>query len=129
MRLAERDHETERGNRHERCRLFDLHRYGSHVRVDPMNPDRPKWKTGTDPDEPELRSAVFGSTAYCGRYDVKQVEGYVDHHVEISVTPNSVGINRRRYFTFKGDRLMLRVAPPLPQGVVEWTVVWERVRK
>jgi len=94
-----------------------------------MNPDRASWKPGRDPDEEELRSAIRGSTAYCGQYDINQAGGYVDHHVEVSVAPNGVGTNRRRYFTFDGDKLVLQVAPPLPEGVVSWTVVWERVRK
>jgi hypothetical protein len=94
-----------------------------------INPDRPKWKSGSDPDEQELRSANGGCTAYCGQYDVNHVENYVTHHVEINKTPNSVGTDRRRYFTFTGDRMVLRVPPPLPAGVVDWTLVWERVRK
>lgn len=53
------------------------------------------------------------------------------HDVEISTFPNSVGAIRKRWFTFEGpDRLSLRVdTPELTSGVVEGTLVWERVKK
>lgn len=91
------------------------------------NPDRPKWKSQTAPVEAELRTAFAGLVAYCGIYEVHEAEGYVVHHIEVDKVPNLAGTDRKRYFTLSGSRLVLRPAPPLPAGVKEWTVEWERV--
>jgi len=32
-----------------------------------------------------------------------------------------------RFVSFTGNRLTLRAASPLPAGVQEWNIVWERV--
>ena len=93
------------------------------------NPDRPKWKSETAPAEAELRSAFGGLVAYCGTYEVNEAEGYVVHHIEMDRVPNLAGTDRKRYFTLSGGRLVLRPAPPLPAGVKEWIVEWERVEK
>lgn len=91
------------------------------------NPDRPKWKSEIAPVEAELRAAFDGLVAYCGTYEVHETEGYVVHHIEMDRVPNLAGTDRKRYFTLSGSRLVLRPAPPLPAGVKEWTVEWERV--
>ena len=38
-----------------------------------------------------------------------------------------IGANRKRLCCFSGNRLVLSAASPLPAGVKEWTIVWERV--
>lgn len=91
------------------------------------NPDRPKWTSETAPVEAEVRAAFDGLVAYCGTYEVSEAEGYVVHHIEMDRVPNLSGTARKRYFTLSGNRLVLRPAPPLPVGVQEWTVEWERV--
>jgi hypothetical protein len=93
------------------------------------NPDRPKWKSETAPVEAELRSAFEGLVAYCGTYEVNEAEGYVVHHIELDRVPNLAGTDRKRHFTLSGRRLVLRPAPPLPAGVKEWIVEWERVEQ
>ena len=52
-------------------------------------------------------------------------------HYEINQTPNAVGGETKRWFTFQGrDRMSLRVDPSeLNPPVVETTFVWERVVK
>ena len=91
------------------------------------NPDRPKWKSAAAPADAEVRAAFDGLLASCGTYDVNDAEGYVAHHIELDRVPNLSGTDRKRYFTLDGTRLVLRPAPPLPAGVMEWTVEWERV--
>ena len=91
------------------------------------NPDRPRWKSVAAPAEAELRAAFDGLVAYCGTYEVNEAEGYVVHHIELDRVPNLAGTDRKRYYTLSGSRLVLRPAPPLPAGVKEWTVEWERV--
>jgi hypothetical protein len=91
------------------------------------NPDRPRWTSA--PTDAQVRAAFDGMVAYCGAYDVNAAEGYVVHHIEVDREPNLAGSERKRYFSLSGNRLVLRPAPPLPPGVREWTVVWERVQK
>jgi hypothetical protein len=91
------------------------------------NPDRPRWTSA--PTDEQVRAAFDGMVAYCGAYEVNAAEGYMVHHVEVDREPNLVGSKRKRYFSLSGNRLVLRPAPPLPPGVREWTVVWERVQE
>jgi hypothetical protein len=91
------------------------------------NPDRPKWKSEAAPTDAEVRVAFEGLVAYCGTYDVNESERSVTHHIEMDRVPNLAGTDRKRYVALVGKRLVLRPAPPLPQGVEEWTVEFERV--
>lgn len=92
------------------------------------NPDRPKWASPNAPTEAELRNALNGFVAYCGTFEVNEKEGYVVHHIEFDKSPNIAGTDRKRLFTIKGKRLVLRPSP-LPAGIKDWTVEWERVEK
>ncbi len=92
------------------------------------NPDRPRWKSETAPLEAEVRAAFGGLVAYCGSYEVNEAQGYVVHHIEMDIVPNLTGTDRKRYVALVGGRLVLRPTP-LPAGVQEWTVEWERVTK
>jgi hypothetical protein len=98
-----------------------------------MNPNRPKWKSATAPTESEALSGMgnAGFSAYCATVEVHAKEGFVLHHVELDKVPNSVGLIRKRWFTFQGpNRLSLRIdTPELTPPVVESTLVWERVEK
>jgi hypothetical protein len=93
------------------------------------DPDRPTWVSETAPSDAEVRRAFDGLVAYCGTYEVNDTQAYVVHHIEMDRVPNLAGKDRKRYFVFSGNRLVLRPAPPLPAGVQEWTVEWERVTK
>lgn len=92
-----------------------------------MDPSRPQWKNQAAPTEAELRSAVGGLMAYAGPYEVNAAEQYVIHHVEVDKIPNRVGAPQKRFFTFSGNQLILRPAPPHPEGVVDYWITWERV--
>jgi len=94
-----------------------------------MDPSRPKWKNEAAPTEAELRSAMNGLMAYCGTYEVNVGEGTVIHQIEADRIPNRVGTHHKRFFTFSGNRLILRPAPPLPEGVVDYAITWERVSR
>ena len=63
----------------------------------------------------------------CDRYEVNEERGFVVHHVEINFVPNSVGTDLKRHISMKGNRLQLRPEEPLPKGVLEYTLNWERV--
>jgi len=93
-----------------------------------MDPDRPKWEG--NPTQEQKAEAFDGLGAYCAVVEVNVEEGYVIHHVELEKSPNAVGIQRKRWFTFDGkDRLLLRVEPSenVPP-LVENKLVWERVK-
>ena len=92
------------------------------------DPDRSKWVSEATPSDAEVRVAFDGLVAYCGTFDVNEAQGYVVHHIEMDGVPNLAGTDRKRYFVLSGNRLMLRPVP-LPAGVQEWTVEWERVTK
>jgi hypothetical protein len=91
------------------------------------NSERPRWSSPQAPTDAEARNALDGLTAYAGTFQVNQAERSVVHHIEIDRVPNSVGAERKRFCSITGNRLTLRAAPPLPAGVQEWTIVWERV--
>ena len=97
-----------------------------------MNPNRPKWKSATEPTPDEMFSAMRYSNfgAYCGTVEIHAKEGYVLHHVEIEESPNLVGMTRKRWFTFEGpNRLSLKIdSSQLPLHVAEDTLIWERVQ-
>jgi hypothetical protein len=73
--------------------------------------DRPNLSTtdmmgGT---ETERASAFSSYIAYCGEYEI---EGdVVIHRVAMSMFPNWVGGDQRRFFELSGDELLLRTPP------------------
>ncbi len=97
-----------------------------HMCVVIANPDRPAWTAPGSPTDAEVRSAFQGLVAYCGTYETNEQERYVVHHVAADREPHVMGTDRKRLATITGNRLVLRPTP-LPTGVVEWTVEWERV--
>jgi Lipocalin-like domain len=98
-----------------------------HMCVVTMDPSRPQWKNEAAPTESELRSAMSGLMAYAGTYEVNATEQYVIHHVELDKIPNRIGARRKRFFAFSGTHLVLRPEPPMPEGVVDYWLTWERI--
>jgi len=96
-----------------------------------MNPDRPRWKSAAAPTPEEALSGIKGIYGYCATVEIHAKEGFVVHHDEIDASPNNVGRDRKRWFTFEGpNRVALRIDPPgLTAPVVESTLIWERVVK
>jgi hypothetical protein len=84
------------------------------------NSQRTRWAVGAQPSAAEASAIPQNLVAYCGAYSVDEAGGFVVHHVEIDLSPNRTGTDRKRYFTIAGDRLVLRV-----QAL---TITWERVR-
>ena len=92
------------------------------------NAARARWALGDRPTQIEAMAIPENMVAYCGTYTVDEAGGFVLHHIEIDLSPNRTGTDRKRFFTISGDRLVLRPAPPLPEGVQDWIVTWQRVR-
>lgn len=102
-----------------------------HMCVEIMRGDRPKFSSndigGGTPEE--KKSAYEGYIAYCGTYKVNEEEGTVTHHVELSLFPNWIGTDQKRFFELSGDRLTLRTPPLLVAGdQVISRLVWERLK-
>src|SRR5690348_7964222 len=93
------------------------------------NAERSRWASVQAPTEAELRNAFDGLVAYGGTFEVNEAERYVVHHIEMDRVPNLIGTDRKRFCSLSGNRLVLTAAPPLPTGVKEWTIIWERVGK
>jgi len=108
--------------------FFDSH--GDHMCFLSMNPDRPKWKSER-PTAEEGLSAIRGFGAYCATIEIHAKEGFMVRHYDINQTPNAVGTETKRWFTFQGpDRMSLRVDPAeLNPPAVETMFIWERVGK
>ena len=92
------------------------------------NSQRPRWAVADQPSAADASAIPENLVAYCGAYSVDEAGGFVVHHVEIDLSPNRAGTDRKRFFTITGDRLVLSAAPPLPEGVQALTITWERVR-
>jgi len=100
-----------------------------HVCVVVGNPARSSWASVQEPTESDLRNAFAGLVAYAGTFEVNEAEQFVLHHIEVDKVPNLTGTDRKRYCSVSGNRLVLRAAPPLPAGVKDWKIVWERMGK
>jgi hypothetical protein len=92
------------------------------------DPTRAKWKSEDSPSADELQAMFDHFVAYCGRYEVNEREGYVVHDVDLDMVPNNVGGKLKRFYSLKGDRLILKTAEARP-GIVEYTLTWERVTR
>jgi hypothetical protein len=90
--------------------------------------ERPRWVDGAHPTPAEASAIFANMVAYCGTYTLDEAAGVVVHHVELDLSPNRSGTDRKRFFKLSGDRLELHPAPPWPAGVRDWTVAWQRVR-
>ena len=91
-----------------------------------MDPNRPKWEAILVPTADEALTAYRGFTGFCGTYRVHATDGYFEYQIDVADRPNTVGVDRKRWFTFNGDRVTLRVNPGDLPGVAESVLVWER---
>src|SRR2546421_12954128 len=90
--------------------FFDTN--GTHMCFLSMNPNRPKWKSEAMPTPEEGLSAIRGLGAYCATIEIHAKEGFMIRHYDINQTPNAVGRETKRWFTFQGkDGMSLRVDP------------------
>ena len=88
------------------------------------DPRRARWKSADEPTDEELRTTFDHFIAYAGTFEVDDAGGFLVHHIEIGLVPNETGESARRHFQFVGEQLVLRPAPPLAQGVVDYTLTW-----
>ena len=74
----------------------------------------------------EKAGAMETYVSYCGRYEIQ--DGSVIHHIEVSLFPNWVGVQQKRFFNFEGNQLQLSTPPILQQGKEQTGhLIWQRV--
>lgn len=125
QRLA--DGTTRQGSNSVAYAFFDTD--ASHMCFVSMNPNRPRWKSESEPTPEEGLSAIRGLGAYCATVEIHAKEGFIVRQYEIDQNPNEVGQNTKRWYRFQGtNRMSLRVdTSELNLPVVENTLIWERV--
>lgn len=77
----------------------------------------------------ELKAAFESYQAYCGHYTIDERGHVVIHTVTLSLLPNWIGTEQRRFYEFDGGRLILRT-PPMAIGgkPMKGELVWEKVQ-
>ncbi len=83
------------------------------------------WLKGT-PEE--IKAAFEGFRCYFGTYDVDEKNKTITHHIQGSIFPNLMGVDKLRYYEFSGNCLTLRTVPMVMGGKkVVGRLVWERL--
>lgn len=79
----------------------------------------------------EKVAAMESYMSYAGRYEVREQEHKVIHHVEFSLFPNWIGTAQERLFGFEEDRLVLYTEPfESPDGVEQAAfLVWRKLAR
>ena len=75
----------------------------------------------------ELRAAFETYQAYCGYYRIDERGHVVIHTVTLSLLPNWIGTEQRRFYEFKEGKLILRT-PPMNIGgqPMKGELIWEK---
>ena len=89
-----------------------------------MTPDREPYSEG-GPTAEEALAQLGRLTSYFGRFTVNEAEGYVTHHLEGSLNPGGVGMDRQRFYTFTGNSLTLQ--PPPGEDGSKLSLFWDRL--
>jgi hypothetical protein len=78
----------------------------------------------------EAVARTTGFVSYCARFEVHAQEGFVIYTEDLDINPRTVGIVRKRWFTFDGpDRLKLTIdAAERGANLQDSSLIWERVR-
>jgi hypothetical protein len=89
---------------------------------------RAPW-TGAAKTLEDAAARTTGFVSYCAQFEVHAQEGFVTYTEDLDLNPRTVGIVRKRWFTFDGpDRLKLTIDPAERGTLQDSSLVWERVR-
>ncbi|HEX4346635.1 MAG TPA: lipocalin-like domain-containing protein [Vicinamibacterales bacterium] len=89
---------------------------------------RAPW-TGPARTIEEATARTTGFVSYCAQFEVHAVEGFVKYTEDLDLNPRTVGIVRKRWFTFDGpDRLKLTIDPAERGTLQDSSLIWERAR-
>jgi hypothetical protein len=99
-----------------------------HMCAELTNPDRPKWDD--PPTTAQKIAAIEGMTAYCGRFEIDDLNPIMWHYPELASNQGYVGTKQRRPYRFEGNRLTFsgKQPPEEDQTVDRWKIVWEKVQ-
>ena len=97
-----------------------------------MKPGRAPFETSWlfEGTPAEKVAAMETYAAYAGRYEVREQEQKVIHHVEFSLFPNWIGTAQERFYRFEEDRLVLYTEPfDSPDGGQQAAfLIWKKIR-
>src|ERR1043166_4512230 len=100
-----------------------------HMCAELTGADRPKWNAPATSAQKIAAMDTF--SAYCGRFEVDEVNHVMWHYPDLALDPNFVGTKQRRPYRFEGNRLIFsdkQAADEHDQTVDRWTIVWEKVK-
>src|SRR5882724_5135102 len=101
-----------------------------HMCAELTGADRPKWNA--PPTTAQKIAAMETFFAYCGRFEIDEVNHVMWHYPELSLDPNFVGIKGSRPYRLEGNRLIFsgKQAPEEDDQTVDrWMIVWEKQTK
>jgi hypothetical protein len=101
-----------------------------HMCAELTSADRPKWSVSPTPAQKIAAMDTF--TAYCGRFEVDEVNHVMWHYPDLALNPNFVGTKQRRPYRFEANRLIFsdKQAPEdHDETIDQWTIVWEKQAK
>ena len=75
-----------------------------HMCAELSGADRGKWNV--PPTTGQKAAAVDTFSAYCGRFEVDEVNHVMWHYPELALDPNFVATKQRRPYRFEGNRLI-----------------------
>jgi hypothetical protein len=93
------------------------------------NSKRAPW-SGAPQTLDEAIARTTGYISYCAQFDVHAQEGFVTYTEDLDLNPRTVGVVRKRWFSFDGsDRLKLTIdAAERAANLQDSSLIWERVR-
>jgi hypothetical protein len=100
-----------------------------HMCAELTGADRPKWNAPATSAQKIAAMDTF--SAYCGRFEVDEVNHVMWHYPDLALDPNFVGTKQRRPYRFEGNRLIFsdKQAPEDDDQTVDrWTIVWEKAK-
>lgn len=100
-----------------------------HMCAELTGADRPKWNAPATGAQKIAAMDTF--SAYCGRFEVDEVNHVMWHYPDLALDPDFVGTKQRRPYRFEGNRLIFsdKQAPEDDNQTVDrWTIVWEKTK-
>jgi hypothetical protein len=100
-----------------------------HMGAELTGADRRKWNAPATAAPKIVAMDTF--SAYCGRFEVDEVNRIIWHYPDLALGPNFVGTKQRRPYRFEGNRLIFSDQPAPEeddQTVDRWTIVWEKAQ-
>lgn len=102
-----------------------------HMSVQLMRDPRPTFASGPQKATPEeIKAAYQGFYSYFATYKTNEKEGTIINHIIGSLWPKEVGRDKKLFFKFSGDRLII-TTPTIKRPGKQWfnRMTYERAEK